>query len=72
MNSPAIIRFALFDFDPYIETSVTPPAEVMIATQQRMFARRNVAQRACDAQLIHDMYDLTRHERQLAGEPLSL
>jgi len=44
----------------------------MIATQQRMFARRSVTQRPCDAQLIHDMYELTRHERQLAGEPLSL
>jgi hypothetical protein len=22
--------------------------------------------------LLHDMYELTRHERQLAGEPLSL
>ena len=44
----------------------------MVATQQRMFARRNVAQRPCDIQLLHDMYELTRHERQLAGEPLSL
>ena len=48
------------------------PPDVMIATQQRMFARRNVQQRACDAQLIHDMYELTRNERQLAGEPLQL
>ncbi|WP_254508586.1 putative sugar nucleotidyl transferase [Anatilimnocola floriformis] len=48
------------------------PPDVMIATQQRMFARRNVQQRACDAQLINDMYELTRNERQLAGEPLQL
>jgi glucose-1-phosphate thymidylyltransferase len=48
------------------------PPDIMIATQQRMFARRNVQQRACDAQLIHDMYELTRNERQLAGEPLQL
>lgn len=48
------------------------PADIMIATQQRMFARRNVQQRPCDAQLIHDMYELTRNERQLAGEPLQL
>jgi len=48
------------------------PVEIMIATQARMFARRNVEQRPCDIQLLHDMYDLTRHERQLAGEPLSL
>lgn len=48
------------------------PPEVMLATQQRMFARRNVEQRECDIALIHAMYDLTRHERQLAGEPLAL
>lgn len=48
------------------------PVDVMAATQARMFARRNVAQRPCDVQLLHDMYELTRHERQLAGEPLSL
>lgn len=45
---------------------------VMVATQQRMFARRKVEQRDCDIQLIHDMYDLTRRERQLSEEPLSL
>jgi glucose-1-phosphate thymidylyltransferase len=44
----------------------------MVATQQRMFLRRKVTQRPCDIQLLHAMYDLTRHERQLAGEPLSL
>ncbi|HXT59627.1 MAG TPA: putative sugar nucleotidyl transferase [Pirellulales bacterium] len=48
------------------------PVEIMVATQARMFARRNVEQRPCDVQLLHDMYELTRHERQIAGEPLSL
>ena len=48
------------------------PAEVMVATQARMFARRNVSQRPCDIQLLHDMFELTRYERQLANEPLSL
>ena len=48
------------------------PVEVMVATQARMFARRNVEQRPCDVQLLHDMYELTRDERQIAGEPLSL
>jgi glucose-1-phosphate thymidylyltransferase len=37
-----------------------------------MFARRDVTQRPCDIQLLRDMYELTRHERQIAGEPLSL
>ncbi|MDG1874708.1 MAG: putative sugar nucleotidyl transferase [Mariniblastus sp.] len=50
------------------------PAEVIITTQQRMFLRRNVVQRPCDIQLVHDMYKLTRHERpdDLSSDPLSL
>ncbi len=48
------------------------PAEVMVATQKRMFDRRQVAQRPCDMQLIRDMYELTHDERRLAGEQLSL
>ena len=36
------------------------PAEVIIKTQQRMFARRDVKQRPCDMQLIHDMHRLTQ------------
>lgn len=48
------------------------PIEVMVQTQERMFARRNVKQRPCDVKLIRDMYELTRFERQLASEPLSL
>ncbi|HEV3021957.1 MAG TPA: putative sugar nucleotidyl transferase [Pirellulales bacterium] len=48
------------------------PVEVMVATQARMFVRRQVEQRPCDVQLLQAMYELTRHERQLAGEPLSL
>jgi UDP-N-acetylglucosamine diphosphorylase/glucosamine-1-phosphate N-acetyltransferase len=66
-NVPSFVNYARL-FGQVTEL----PAEVMIATQQRMFARRNVIQRPCDAQLIHDMYELTRHERQLAGEPLQL
>ncbi len=48
------------------------PVEVLLAAQARMFARRNVEQRPCDVQLLHDMYSLTVHERHMAGEPLSL
>lgn len=40
------------------------PADVMIATQQRMFARRKVVQRSCDEQLIRDMHRLTELERE--------
>ena len=44
----------------------------MTLSQERMFLRRNVQQRPCDKQLIRDMYELTRGERQLANEPLAL
>jgi UDP-N-acetylglucosamine diphosphorylase/glucosamine-1-phosphate N-acetyltransferase len=66
-NVPSFVNYARLFAQV---TELTP--EVMIATQQRMFSRRNVEQRPCDAQLIHHMYELTRHERQLAHEPLSL
>ena len=42
------------------------PMDVMITTQQRMFARRNVEQRECDKQLIRDMYQQTMAERDSA------
>jgi glucose-1-phosphate thymidylyltransferase len=48
------------------------PPEVMIATQARMFKRRNIDQRPCDVQLIRDMYELTRHEGQLPKGPPKL
>jgi UDP-N-acetylglucosamine diphosphorylase/glucosamine-1-phosphate N-acetyltransferase len=48
------------------------PAEVMISTQRRMFTRRNVEQRPCDSQLIRDMFELTRFERQSPDDQLML
>ncbi|RPI77022.1 MAG: glucose-1-phosphate thymidylyltransferase, partial [Planctomycetaceae bacterium] len=46
------------------QTATLPP-DVMISTQSRMFARRQVAQRECDRQLIWDMFELTEEERNL-------
>jgi glucose-1-phosphate thymidylyltransferase len=66
-NVPSFVNYARL-FGQVTET----PVDVLIATQARMFARRDVPQRDCDVQLLRDMYELTRHERQLAGEPLSL
>jgi len=66
-NVPSFVNYARL----FGQVTELPP-EVMVATQQRMFARRQVTQRDCDSALIHAMYDLTRHERQLAGEPLVL
>ena len=48
------------------------PVELMTVAQERMFVRRNKTQRPCDVKLIRDMFELTRGERQLANEPLSL
>ena len=66
-NVPSFVNYAR-SFQQVTEA----PVEVMIATQARMFERRGVAQRPCDIQLLRDMYELTRHERQLAEKPLSL
>lgn len=66
-NVPSFVNYARL----FGQVTELPP-EVTVTTQQRMFARRNVTPRPCDQQLIHAMYELTRHERQLAGEPLSL
>jgi len=62
-NVPSYVNYARL----FGQTSLLP-ADVMISTQQRMFARRKVAQRDCDKQLIRDMYQRTEYERD--GEPL--
>lgn len=66
-NVPSFVNYAR-SFGQVTET----PVDVMIHTQARMFERRQVKQRPCDIQLLRDMYELTRHERQMAGEPLAL
>ncbi len=66
-NVPSYVNYAR----SFGQVTELPP-EVMQQTQQRMFARRNVEQRPCDIRLLHDMFELTRSERQLAGDPLSL
>lgn len=66
-NVPSFVNYARL----FGQVSELPP-DVMIATQRRMFIRRNVEQRPCDAQLIRDMYDLTRVERQAPDDQLTL
>ena len=44
------------------QTGVLPP-EVLVSIQKRMFGRRNVTQRPCDIQLIHDVFAITQHQR---------
>ena len=50
------------------------PPEVVVTTQKRMFGRRDVAQRSCDIQLVHDMFRVTADERpdELSCQPISL
>lgn len=57
-NVPSFVNYARL----FGQTAELPP-DVMISTQQRMFARRNVEQRECDKQLIFDMFELTASER---------
>ena len=66
-NVPSFVNYARL-FGQVTEA----PVEIMIATQRRMFERRGVSQRPCDIQLLHDMYALTAHERQLPGETISI
>jgi len=66
-NVPSFVNYARL-FGQVTEA----PVEVAVAAQGRMFARRNVVQRPCDVELLHAMFELTRSERQIAGEPLAL
>ena len=66
-NVPSYVNYAR----SFGQVTESPPS-VMEATQRRMFSRRNVEQRPVDIQLLSDMYDLTRRERQMSEEPLSL
>ncbi|MEM6364175.1 MAG: putative sugar nucleotidyl transferase [Planctomycetota bacterium] len=58
-NVPSYVNYARL----FGQTSLLPP-DVMVNTQARMFSRRNVTQRQCDIDLIHDMYRMTESERQ--------
>lgn len=64
-NVPSFVNYARL----FGQVTEIPP-EVMVATQQRTFQRRQVTPTPADIQLLHDMYLLTQEERQLTGEPL--
>ncbi|MDR1925397.1 MAG: hypothetical protein LBQ66_13585 [Planctomycetaceae bacterium] len=66
-NVPSFVNYAR-SFGQVTETGI----DTLVQTQARMFARRGVTQRPCDIQLLRDIYEMTKHERQLANEPLSL
>ncbi|MFO0012344.1 MAG: putative sugar nucleotidyl transferase [Planctomycetota bacterium] len=64
-NVPSYVNYARL----FGQLASLPP-EVMVSTQQRMFARRSVEQRGCDIQLIYDMHRLTQSERDGLGDSL--
>lgn len=64
-NVPSYVNYARL----FGQLASLPP-EVMVSTQQRMFARRNVEQRGCDIQLLYDMHRLTQNERDGLGDSL--
>lgn len=64
-NVPSYVNYARL----FGQLASLPP-EVMVSTQQRMFARRSVEQRGCDIQLIYDMHRLTQGERDKLGDAL--
>jgi glucose-1-phosphate thymidylyltransferase len=64
-NVPSYVNYARL----FGQLASLPP-EVMVSTQQRMFARRKVEQRGCDIQLIYDMHRLTQSERDGLGDSL--
>jgi glucose-1-phosphate thymidylyltransferase len=66
-NVPSFVNYARL----FGQVATLPP-EVMVATQARMFNRRQVKQRPCDVQLIHDMYRVTQDERDRCTDLLSL
>lgn len=63
-NVPDFVNYA-----PTFGQITEIPAEVMITTQQRMFARRKIEHRQCDQDLIRAMHELTHSTR--AGLSLS-
>ena len=68
-NVPSFVNYAR----TFGEYGGLPP-EVVVTTQKRMFERRNVEQRPCDIQLLHDIHEITACERPdgLSGKPLAL
>ncbi|MBR5161267.1 MAG: glucose-1-phosphate thymidylyltransferase [Thermoguttaceae bacterium] len=66
-NVPSFVNYARA-FGQITEVSL----DVLIATQSRMFARRNIVQQDAHIQLLKDMYEQTKHERLMANEPLQL
>lgn len=66
-NVPSFVNYARA-FGQITEVSL----DVLISTQARMFARRNIQQNEAHIQLLKSMYEVTKHERLMANEPIQL
>lgn len=66
-NVPSFVNYARA-FGQITEVSL----DVLISTQSRMFARRNIIQQDAHVELLKNMYEQTKHERLMANEPLQL
>lgn len=64
---PSFTNFA----QTFGKTTVISP-ELATSIQKRTLANRNVQQRSCDIQVIHDLYSLTQIERDCAGAELAI
>ena len=62
-NVPSFVNYAR-SFGQVTEA----PVDVVVSMQARMFARRSVEQRPCDAELLRAMFERTRAERAELGE----
>ena len=62
-NVPSFVNYARL----FGQLATLPP-DIMVATQERMFARRKVTQEQLDIRLMHDMYRITQHERDRLGD----
>ncbi|MBR0238420.1 MAG: glucose-1-phosphate thymidylyltransferase [Thermoguttaceae bacterium] len=66
-NVPSFVNYARA-FGQITEVSL----DVLVSTQSRMFARRNIIQQEAHIELLKNMYEQTKHERLMANEPLQL
>jgi len=57
-NVPSFVNYA-----PQLGSVTAMTADVIVDTQRRIFARRNVPQRLCDVQLLQDLFQLTAGDR---------
>lgn len=66
MNVPGFVNYA-----QTLGYVTEVPLDVAVTAQQRVFRRRNVPHRPHDVELIHELFELTRAERETAAATLA-